>query len=82
MFDTENIETVEHAEVMPLAPMTIHAVTTVKAGIGPSEEHPKLPNPPTVTELPKPTSGATTTMIPKKGGCTNVLDVVLMLSSA
>jgi hypothetical protein len=72
----EKIRKVEHAEAIPLAPKTIPAVT-VEASIGPTEEHPKLLNPLTVTDLPKLTSGATTTTTPKKRRMDSVLDAVL-----
>jgi hypothetical protein len=74
--DTEKIENVEHAKAIPLAPETI-PVVTVEASIGLVEEHLKLSNPPTVTELLKLTSGATTTITSKKRRMTSVLDVVL-----
>jgi hypothetical protein len=50
---------------------------TVEASIGPAEEHLKLLNPPTITELPKLTSTATTTITPKKRRMASVLDAVL-----
>jgi hypothetical protein len=74
--DTKKIENTEHAEVIPLAPETIPA-TTVEASIGSAEEHPKLLNPSTVTELPKLTSGAATTITPKKRRMASVLDANL-----
>jgi hypothetical protein len=52
---------------------------TVEVSIGPAEEHPKLlsPPPPTVTELPKLTSTATTIITPKKRRMASVLDAIL-----
>jgi hypothetical protein len=72
----EKMKKAKHAEAIPLAPEAIPAAT-VKASIGPAEEHPKLLNPPPVTELSKPTSIATTTITPKKRRMANILDVVL-----
>jgi hypothetical protein len=76
MLDIEKMKKAEHVEAIPLAPEAIPAAT-VEASIGPAEEHPKLLNPPPVTELPKPTSIATTTITPKKRRMPSVLDVVL-----
>jgi hypothetical protein len=67
VLDIEKMKKVEHVEAIPLAPEAIPAAT-VEASIGPAEEHLKLLNPPPITELPKPTSVATTTITPKKGG--------------
>jgi hypothetical protein len=75
-FDTEKIENVEHAKAIPLALETI-PVVTVEASIGLVEEYPKLLNPPTVTELLKLTSSATTIITPKKRRMTRILDAIL-----
>jgi hypothetical protein len=66
VLDTEKIENAEHAEAIPLAPETIHAAI-VEASTGLAEEYPKLLSPPTITELPKLTSAATTTITLRKG---------------
>jgi hypothetical protein len=70
------MEIAEHAEAIPLAPETITAVT-VEVSIGPAKEHPKLLSPPTVTELLKLTSAATTIITPKKRRMASVLDAIL-----
>jgi hypothetical protein len=76
LLDTEKIENAEHVEAIPLALETI-PVTIVEASIGPAEEHPKLLSPPTVIELLKLTSAATTTITAKKRMMASVLDAVL-----
>jgi hypothetical protein len=76
VFDTEKMEIIEHAEAIPLAPETTPAAI-VEASADPAEEHPKLLSPPTITELPKLPSAATTTMTPKKRRMASVLDYVL-----
>jgi hypothetical protein len=84
VLDIERMEIVEHADATPLASKVIY-VASVKASVGPveepetkssmAEEHPKLLSPPTVTELSKLLTAATTT--PRKRRMASVLDVVL-----
>jgi hypothetical protein len=76
VLDTEKIENVGHAKVVPLASATI-PTAAVEASIGPTKEHPKMLSPPTVTNLPKLRSAATTTITPKKRRMVSVSDAVL-----
>jgi hypothetical protein len=76
VLDKEKIENAEHAEAILLASETI-PTAIVQASIDPAEEHPKLLNSPTVTELPKLTYTATTTITPKKRRMASVLDAIL-----
>jgi hypothetical protein len=76
VLDIEKIENAELVKAIPLAPETI-PTAIFEARIGPTEEHPKLLNPPIVTELPKLTSTPTTTITPKKRRMASVLDAVL-----
>jgi hypothetical protein len=76
VLDTEKLEITEHDKGIPLAPETIPAAT-VKASIGPAEEHPKLLSPSTATELPKLTTAATIAVTHNKRRMTSVLDAIL-----
>jgi hypothetical protein len=82
--DTEKMEIVEYAEVIPLASETI-SIVAVEASVDPveetgaqsseAEEHPKLLSPPTTMGLSKLTTSRTTT--PRKRRMASVLDAVL-----